>query len=81
MFSHLNEDEAGTGSLGRGKVDARLVVRDVEALDGGEGTLGEAQKGGEVRLHFHSRYLISRDDELDRLSGSWFSGGAKKRTL
>jgi hypothetical protein len=81
VFSHLDDDEAGTGGLGRGKVNARLVVRDVEALDGREGTLGEAQKGGEIRLHFHSRYLISRDDELDRLSGSGRRGGAKRKAL
>jgi hypothetical protein len=41
--SHLNNDETSTGAVCGSEVDARLVVRDVEALDGRQSAIGEAK--------------------------------------
>lgn len=35
--AYFDHDKAGTGIVGPGIVDARLVVGDVESLDGGVG--------------------------------------------
>lgn len=47
VTTHLDNDEAGTGRVSAGKVDAVLVMGDVKALDGSLDSADEAGEGRE----------------------------------
>jgi hypothetical protein len=53
--THLDDDETGSSAIRGGEVYGRLIVRDIKALDGGEGAVGEGKKGSKVRLHVDLR--------------------------
>lgn len=59
--THLDDDEAGTGRVSAGKVDAALVVGDIEALDGSLGSADEAGEGREDEgLHDDAVLVLPR---------------------
>lgn len=61
-LSYLNDDETSTGAVGGGEVDARLVVGDIEALDGREGAVGQGEERSNCSLHVEqmARHYSSR---------------------
>jgi hypothetical protein len=52
-FTHLNDDEPGTGLVGRLKVDRRLVVRNIEALDLSCGGGRRSEENRNEKTGFH----------------------------
>lgn len=62
--TRLNDDEAGTGRVSASKVDAALVVGDVETLDSSLGSADEAGEGREdERLHDSVFFFCCLEDD------------------
>lgn len=55
IYLYLDDDKTGTGSIGRGKVDTGLVVRDVEPLDCG--LRGRREGQDRTNRGLHDRFL------------------------
>ena len=67
--THLDNDEAGTGRVSAGKVDAALVVGDIETLDSSLGSADEAGEGREdgEGLHDADFFWCREDDDAERV--------------